>query len=313
MAKIPIVIIIGPTAVGKTKVSLNIAKRLSGEIISADSMQIYEHMDIGTAKPNIEERQGIAHHLIDIVKPDEEFNVSLFQQHAENIIEQIHHRSNLPIIVGGTGLYVHSLIYPLVFSEAGEDQGYRTEIESQAKEKGNEWLHYQLSLVDKETANRLHPNDLRRVIRALEIYKVTGQPMSQSYRQTHHQNDKYSISLIGLTMSRKVLYDLINQRVDIMIERGLVEEVRWLVENGYDSRLISMQGLGYKEIVQYLNGKRTLTEAIYILKRNTRRFAKRQYTWFRRLENIQWIHVDEFNHENELLESVYNKVEKIYF
>lgn len=311
MGKIPIVIIIGPTAVGKTKISLNIAKQLSGEIISADSMQIYKYMDIGTAKPTKGERQGITHHLIDIVKPDESFNVSLFQEYAHKTISQIHNRGNLPIVVGGTGLYVHSLLHPLSFGEAGEDMSFREEITKKLKHKGREWLHGQLSLVDKETANRLHPNDVRRVIRALEVHKITGKPMSKGYNHTPDQNSKYSITLIGLTMARNKLYDLINKRVDIMLNQGLVEEVRWLVENGYDSGLISMQGLGYKEIVQYLNGKRTLSEAIYILKRSTRRFAKRQYTWFRRLDNIDWLHVDEFNEERELTEFIYNKIQRI--
>lgn len=300
MEQIPLAIIVGPTAVGKTEASINIAKRLDGEIISADSMQIYRHMDIGTAKPNTVERQNIPHHLLDIVDPDENFNVSLYQELARKKIREIHSRGKIPVVVGGTGLYVNSLIYPLDFTEAGEDQQFRENIKRQMEEKGRDWLHNELLLVDPLTANRLHPNDVRRIIRALEVYHITRQPISKHYTHKHENNDEYSITLIGLTMERNKLYDRINQRVDIMMKKGLIDEVKWLIENGYSSQLNSMQGLGYKEVVEYLNGRRTLMESSYILKRDTRRFAKRQYTWFRRLTHVNWIDVGMFEDKDEL-------------
>jgi len=304
MSKIPLVIILGPTAVGKTAISIEIAKRLNGEIISADSMQIYKYMDIGTAKPSIEEREGVPHHLLDVVYPDEPFNVSLYKDLATKTIKEIYSRGKLPIVAGGTGLYINSLIYPLDFTDAHEDKEYREKLEKEAEEKGKDWLYNKLKLVDPETAKRLHPNDVRRIIRALEVYHITGKPMSEYYGRDLRKNHQYSIVLIGLTMERNKLYDRINKRVDIMVENGLVDEVKWLMEKGYDRNLNSMQGLGYKEIIQYLLGRRTLEEAIYILKRDTRRFAKRQLTWFRRLTHVNWLEVDTFEDKEELIKHI---------
>ncbi len=301
MNKIPIVVILGPTAVGKTDISINLAKQLDGEIISADSMQIYRYMDIGTAKPNMEERQGIPHHLLDIVYPDEVFNVSIYKELAYKKIREINNRGKLPIVAGGTGLYVNALIYPLDFTEAGEDREYRESLRKQMEKRGKEWLHDKLRKVDPDSAKRLHPNDVRRIIRALEVHYITGHPISNYYNREQNTNDEFTISLIGLTMDRSKLYDRINKRVDIMLKNGLVDEVRWLLDRGYDRRLNSMQGLGYKEIIQYLVGRRTLAESSYILKRDTRRFAKRQYTWFRRITHVNWVDVDKFETKEKLI------------
>lgn len=305
MGRIPVVIVLGPTAVGKTAISIDLAKKLQGEIISADSMQIYKYMNIGTAKPGLEERQGIPHHLLDIVYPNEDFNVSLFQDLANKRIKEIYGRGKLPIVAGGTGLYINSLIYPLSFTDAGEDRKYRQDLQREVEVRGKNWLHNELLLVDPQTANRLHPNDIKRIIRALEVHHITGRPASK--QNDHHDqriNDEYSFTLIGLTMRRDILYERINKRVDIMLEEGLVDEVKWLLENGYKSHLNSMQGLGYKEMIQYLMGRRTLTESTYILKRDTRRFAKRQLTWFRRLTHVNWIHMEDHMDKDELVKEL---------
>jgi len=251
-------------------------------------------MDIGTAKPTPQEMKGIPHHLIDIVDPGEEFSVAQFQQLANAAIKEIVKRGKLPIVAGGTGLYVNSLIYSMDFTEADEDQVFRENMKALALERGKEYLHQRLYEIDPETALRLHPNDTRRIIRALEIYHLTGKPMSH-YRQNLEETRKpYHTIIIGLTMNRDNLYNRINRRVDIMLEKGLVQEVKGLLDRGYHKNLTSMQGLGYKEIIAYLEGRRTLFESVEILKRNTRRFAKRQYTWFKRIKNIYWVNREEF-------------------
>lgn len=301
MEKEVIVVIVGPTAIGKTDVAIDLAKILDGEIISADSMQIYKYMDIGTAKPTIEERQGIPHHMIDVVAPDEEFSVAQFQQQAKKLIQDIRQRGKLPIVAGGTGLYINSLIYPMDFTDAAEDHDFRERMRALASEKGNEYVYKKLYDIDPDTAQRIHYNDIRRIIRALEVYHLTGKPMSH-YNQNFKTADKpYNSIIIGLTMDRSKLYDRINRRVDIMLEKGLIEEVKGLLKMGYNKNLTSMQGLGYKEIVTYLEGKRTLTESAEILKRDTRRFAKRQFTWFKRIKDIQWINRDDFNSKEKLV------------
>lgn len=301
MEKEVIVVIVGPTAIGKTDVAIDLAKILDGEIISADSMQIYKYMDIGTAKPTIEERQGIPHHMIDVVAPDEEFSVAQFQQQAKKLIQDIRQRGKLPIVAGGTGLYINSLIYPMDFTDAAEDHDFRERMRALASEKGNEYVYKKLYDIDPDTAQRIHYNDIRRIIRALEVYHLTGKPMSH-YNQNFKTADKpYNSIIIGLTMDRSKLYDRINRRVDIMLEKGLIEEVKGLLKMDYNKNLTSMQGLGYKEIVTYLEGKRTLTESAEILKRDTRRFAKRQFTWFKRIKDIQWINRDDFNSKEKLV------------
>nr|PZN11739.1 MAG: tRNA (adenosine(37)-N6)-dimethylallyltransferase MiaA [Caldicoprobacter oshimai] len=302
MEKKPLVVIVGPTAVGKTRLSIELAKALNGEIVSADSMQIYRYMDIGTAKPTAEERQGIPHHMMDIIDPGQEFSVAEYQRLATQAIDDIHSRNKLPIVVGGTGLYIKSLLYPMNFTDASYDQEFRKELQRQAETMGKEYLHKKLQAVDPKTAARLHPNDVRRVIRALEVYHLTGKPMSEYNQELEKMDYKYNVAMIGLTMDRAKLYERINQRVDEMIEKGLLDEVKRLLDRGYTRDMISMQGLGYKELIDYLQGRVSLEEAIYILKRETRRYAKRQLTWFRAQKDIAWVDVDQFESHEALAE-----------
>lgn len=294
-----LVVLVGPTAVGKTDISVEIAKNLYGEIISADSMQIYKYMDIGTAKITEEEKKGIIHYLIDVVYPNEEFSVSDFQKKASILIEEISNRGRLPMIIGGTGLYINSLVYNLDFTNAVSNEMFREKYLDKANRFGNENIHNELKKIDPESSKRIHVNDTKRIIRALEIYYETGKPMSFYYNKFREPNDSYNLAFIGLKMDRKKLYDRINKRVDLMIEYGLVEEVERLLKIGYNKNLSSLQGLGYKEIIKYIDGEYSLDEAIEIIKRDTRRFAKRQLTWFRRDNRIMWIDIDEFNNKKE--------------
>ena len=292
MQKTPLVVITGPTASGKTDLAVRAAHRLKGEIISADSMQIYRYMNIGTAKPTVEEQQGIPHHMIDIVNPDEEFNVALFQKRAYETISNIWSRGKLPILAGGTGLYINSAIYPMDFTDAVDDPEYRRQLNEKLTQFGNAWLHDQLREIDPNTADRLHPNDTRRIIRAMEVYHSTGKPM-EAFRQNYREMEPpYHLLLYGIAPERSMLYDRIHSRVDRMLDSGLVQEVKGLLDQGYSKNLVSMQGLGYKEIIFYLKGLSTLDEAAGILKRDTRRFAKRQMTWFRKEQRIIWLDPD---------------------
>lgn len=292
-SKLPLLVLVGPTAVGKTKMSLSIAHKFNCEIISGDSMQVYRYMDIGTAKLPEHQREGIPHHMIDIVNPDEPFSAADFQQKAHERIAAIHRRGRLPFIVGGTGLYVEALCYGFEFSpSAGGDEAFRDEMKQYAARYGAQALHDRLREVDPQSAERLHPNDQRRIIRALEIFRATGRPMSE-WLAGQAKVSPYQLCLIGLTMERELLYRRIEQRVDEMIREGLVEEVQRLLDLGYSADLTSMQGLGYKEIVGYLRGEYSLEEAVQLLKRNTRRFAKRQLSWFRHMKEIQWVDVTE--------------------
>lgn len=289
-APVPLLAIVGPTAVGKTAVAVEVAHQLDGEIVSADSMLIYRYMDIGTAKPTMAERRGIPHYMIDIVYPDEPYSVALYQAAARQRINEIWQRGKLPLLVGGTGLYVRAVIQPYHFTGAGVDPAFRRRMAEEARLLGTRALHRRLARVDPESAARIHHHNLKRVIRALEIYHLTGRPMS-SCREEEVEGPNYQLVLIGLTMERRELYRRIESRVDEMMKMGLVEEVLRLLDRGYHPRLQSMQGLGYKEIVYYLRGLCTREEAVCLLKRNTRRFAKRQFTWFRREPVIQWIDV----------------------
>ena len=309
--KKPLIIIIGPTAVGKTDIAIEIAKKIDGEIISADSMQIYKYMDIGTAKPPKEEMQGIPHSLIDEVEPDQEFNVALFQKKAFQYIDTILSKKKFPMVVGGTGLYINSLVYPLDFTESVSNWEYREKLNKIADEKGNIYLHNLLKEVDPDSAKNIHPNNRKKVMRALEVYQETGKTMSDYKQEAKNKNLPFSFIMIGLTMERKLLYERINRRVDVMIKKGLIEEVKWLLDKGYNKSFISMQGLGYKEIIGYLEGQYTLEEAIYILKRDTRRFAKRQLTWFRRDNRIHWFQVDKYSSKNLLLEELLKKIKNL--
>ena len=285
-SKQKLLVIIGPTAVGKTKLSIELAKRYNGEIISGDSMQIYRGMDIGTAKIKIEEMEGIPHHLIDIKEPDESFSVAEFQQLVRAKIAEISSKGKLPIIVGGTGLYIQSVIYDYQFSEAPADAKFRLQLEGRAKEIGNEALHEELTKVDPDSARQIHPNNVRRVIRALEIYHCTGKIMSDA--QNNQQPDLlYETALIGLTMEREKLYERINTRVELMVSAGLLEEVSQLHKQGIRD-CQSIQAIGYKEIYDYLDGKVSFSEAVENLKQNSRRYAKRQLTWFRNKMDVEW-------------------------
>ncbi|WP_308634356.1 tRNA (adenosine(37)-N6)-dimethylallyltransferase MiaA [Paenibacillus silvisoli] len=296
-AKPRLLALIGPTAVGKTKLSLEIAKAWNAEIISGDSIQVYKGMDIGTAKIKPEEREGIPHHLIDICDPTHAFSVAEFQERCATLIPEIESRGKLPFIVGGTGLYVESVAYGYDFAEVGSDEAYREEQRLFALEHGAEALHERLRAVDPAAAERLHPNDQRRVIRALEVHHLTGTTVSEQL-EGQKKTSPFELCIIGLTMDRAKLYARINERVDAMIEEGLVDEVKRLLADGVPANAVSMHGLGYKEIVLYLEGHLTLEEAVEMLKRDTRRFAKRQLSWFRHMSDIHWIDADENFNKN---------------
>lgn len=283
--------IIGPTAVGKTKLSIEMAKRFNGEIISGDSMQIYRGMDIGTAKITNDETEGIPHHLIDIKEPEDSFSVAEFQHLVRKKIAEIASRGKLPIIVGGTGLYIQSVIYDYNFSEAPADEAFRLILEERARGIGNEALHLELKKVDPESAAQIHPNNVRRVIRALEIYHCTGKMMSE-YQKEQQPDLLYNIALIGLTMDRLKLYERINTRVQLMMHEGLLEEVSGLHKKGLRD-CQSIQAIGYKEIYDFLDGRATLEEAVENLKQNSRRYAKRQLTWFRNKMDVEWFDMTE--------------------
>ncbi|OWR32831.1 tRNA (adenosine(37)-N6)-dimethylallyltransferase MiaA [Saccharibacillus sp. O23] len=287
-----LLVLIGPTAVGKTRLSIELAQAFSCEIISGDSMQVYRGMDIGTAKITEPEMQGVPHHLIDIHEPDEPFSVSEFQERCDALIPEIASRGRLPFIVGGTGLYVESLCYRYEFAESGADEDFRREQALFAEKEGVEALHARLGEIDPASAQRLHPNDTRRVIRALEIHHLTGETLSQQLAR-QKKTTPYDLCLIGLTMDRQMLYNRIEERIDQMMEQGLIEEVEALRARGYTPDMVSMQGLGYKEIWPYLDGSATLEEAVYRLKRDTRHFAKRQLSWFRHMQDIRWVDVSE--------------------
>ncbi len=303
----PLIVMVGPTATGKTDLSIEVAKKVRGEIISADSMLVYRGMDIGTAKPTLAERQGIPHHLIDIVNPDQEYSVASYQRAAESLIDAIIDRGNLPMLVGGTGLYVRSVIDHYDFTQAPRDEKLRQELLREAEHLGPLAMHNKLAEVDRETADRLHPNDLRRVIRALEVYIQTSNPISQYQYSQQMQSPKYNLQMFGLTMERQLLYQRIEQRVDLMVQKGLVEEVAALLKK-YGRFATAMQGLGYKEIVAYLKGEISLDQAIELLKRNTRRFAKRQITWFRADKRIQWIELNQSTNKKKISDEIANQI-----
>lgn len=301
-------ILAGPTAVGKTDISIKLAKRLNGEIISADSMQIYKYMDIGSAKVTKDEMQGVPHYLIDMVEPQESFNVSEYKKLAEEKIHIILNKGKLPMLVGGTGLYINSLIYNYDFTEAGNDEEYRTHLQYLAQTEGKEYVHTLLRDVDMESYNRLYPNDLKRVIRALEVYKLTGKTISQFNEENDIYDIPYNVFYFVLNMDRDKLYDRINKRVDIMIEKGLVDEVKKLKAMGYTAHMQSMKGIGYKEILYYLDGNISLDEAIYLIKKGSRNYAKRQLTWFRKDKRVIWIDKDKFNCEDEVVQNIIDKM-----
>ncbi|SFF71520.1 tRNA dimethylallyltransferase [Halobacillus alkaliphilus] len=300
----PLVIsVVGPTAVGKSKLGVEIAKRFGGEVISGDSMQIYKSMDIGTAKVTEQEMQGISHHLVDIKEPDESFSVAEFQDKVQNLIRLISSQGNLPVIVGGTGLYIQATLYNFNFSEEKRDEQVIKRLEKEASEYGIEALYRRLRSVDPEQAEKVHPNNARRVLRALEVYETTGKVMSDYQKEQSNESPFHPV-IIGLEMEREELYNRINRRVDQMVEEGLIAEVRGLYNKGYEHTQ-AMKAIGYKEFIPYFNGEYSLDRAIELLKRNSRRYAKRQYTYFRNKMNVQWYPISEQGYE-EKFETILN-------
>lgn len=299
MSKLPMIVLTGPTAVGKTKLSIALAKAVDGEIISADSMQVYRKMDIGSAKITQQEMQGIPHHLIDVLEPWEDFNVVVFQTLCKECLKGIYERGHIPIVTGGTGFYIQALLKDIDFTENEENTVYRQELERLAKEKGAEALHEMLRAVDEPSAKAIHANNIKRVIRALEFYHLTGQRISDHNEQEKAKESAYNSCYFVLNDIRELLYERIDMRVDEMLKIGLVEEVKSLQSLGMKKEMVSMQGLGYKEILAYLEGEITLEEAVYLIKRDTRHFAKRQLTWFRRESDVIWVNKNEFDYDEE--------------
>ena len=305
MTKQPLIILSGPTAVGKTALSIELAKRVNGAIISADSMQVYKYMDIGSAKIMPEEMDGVKHYLIDELNPEDEFNIVVFQQKAKAALKEIYANGQIPIIAGGTGFYIQALLYDIDFDNQDCNEEFRAELEEIARTQGNEVLHDRLKEIDPVSAEKIHANNVKRVIRALEFYHLTGKPISEHNETEQQKESPYNFAYFVLTDDRANLYKRIDMRVDIMLQNGLVEEVQRLKNMGYHRDMVSMQGLGYKEILDYLDGKCTLDEAVYILKRETRHFAKRQLTWFRREREVIWIDKQKYDYnEAAILEDM---------
>lgn len=300
--KIPILILTGPTAVGKTALSIELAKVLGGEIISADSMQIYRKMDIGSAKISQEEMDSVVHHMIDVVDPDEDFSVADFHDMASQIISDIHKRGKLAIVTGGTGLYLNSLVYDMDFGGTNSDPSIRKDLEEILNDKGKDYLYRLLQDLSPDSAKRIHPNNTKRVIRAIEVYK-TGGDMGDFSNDLKY-NPKFDAKIIVLNRDRSILYDRINQRVDMMFDMGLLDEVKGLHQMGYTSQMQSMKGIGYKEVLEYFDGKMTLEESIDILKQGTRRYAKRQITWFKKYENALWLDLDKVTELDDQIEAI---------
>lgn len=302
--KKPLIILTGPTAVGKTKLSIELAKAVNGQMISADSMQVYRHMDIGTAKIRPEEMQGIPHYLIDVLDPWESFDVVRFQTMSKEALEKIYTAGAIPIVVGGTGFYIQALLYNIDFDENDSETGYRSELQSFADRHGVEALHDRLRQVDEKSADMIHPNNIKRVIRALEFYHQTGTRISEHNETQRQKESPYRFVYFVLDDERERIYRRIDQRIDQMLDQGLVAEVKQLRDMGCTRDMVSMQGLGYKEILAYLDGECTLEEAVYILKRDTRHFAKRQLTWFRREQDVRWIERQEYPDEAAMLQAM---------
>lgn len=305
----PLIILTGPTAVGKTDLSIQLAKAVDAEIVSADSMQIYKYMDIGSAKVTEEEMQGVKHYLVDEIEPDMPFSVSEYKRMAEEYIDEISSRGKNVIVTGGTGLYLNSLIFDMDFGKSDANQELREELNKELEENGPAYMYEKLVSLDKEAAERIHPNNTKRVIRAIEV-AMSGEKMNDFSKDLRY-NKKYRPIIIVLNRDRQALYDRINLRVDIMLKNGLIEEVKGLLEKGYTKDMISMQGIGYKEIIKYFDGEYTLDEAIEIIKRDSRRYAKRQLTWFRRYEDAKWFEIDKFDSAEELKDAVVSYVKEM--
>ena len=306
-----VVILTGPTAVGKTALSIALAKALDTGIISADSMQVYKHMDIGSAKIQPQEMQGVPHALVDVYEPDEEFHVVQFQHDAKNAMEQLWEKGKLPLVVGGTGFYIQALLYDIDFTQEDADRALRERYEKLATEQGPEALHELLRKVDPQSAEDIHANNVKRVIRALEFYEKTGAPISEHNATERAKRSPYGFAYFVLTDRRERLYERIDARVDAMMEQGLLDEVKKLKSMGYTRDMVSMQGLGYKELLACLDGECTLEEAVYIIKRDTRHFAKRQLTWFRRERDVIWVDKSAFDYDDEkILKYMLEEIEK---
>lgn len=299
MIKKPLIVLTGPTAVGKTALSIALAKQLGCEIISADSMQIYKYMDIGSAKIMPQEMEGVPHYLVDVLKPEEEFHVVRFQQMAKEAMEQIYAHGNIPLLVGGTGFYIQAVTRDIDFTEGEEDRVYRSSLEEIAKTKGPEILHQRLQEIDPPSAASIHANNVKRVIRALEFYHLNGYPISRHNQQESEKESPYNLAYFVLNDERSHLYERIDKRVDLMMESGLVEEVCRLKAMGYDRSMVSMQGLGYKELLAWMDGEFSLDEAVRILKRDTRHFAKRQITWFKREKDVIWMNKPDYDYDDK--------------
>lgn len=309
--KKPLVILTGPTAVGKTKLSIALAKAVDGEIISADSMQVYKHMDIGSAKIKRSEMEGVPHHLIDVLEPFDEFNVVTFQKLCKEAIADIRKRGHIPILTGGTGFYIQAVLYDIDFTENDGDTSYREYLESLAKEKGAEYLHDMLKQIDPVSAEAIHQNNVKRVIRALEFYEQTKGCISEHNEKERQKESPYNFCYFVLNDDRDKLYERIDERVDIMLAEGLKAEVKKLSEMGCSRNLVSMQGLGYKEMLAYLEGEITLEEAVYLIKRDTRHFAKRQITWFKREKEVIWVNKPDFQYdEKAVLDFCMSKIQE---
>lgn len=296
--KKPLIVLTGPTAVGKTKLSIALAKAVNGEIISADSMQVYRYMDVGSAKITPDEMDGVPHHLVDVLDPTEDFNIVLFQQLAKKSMEEIYSKGRIPILVGGTGFYIQAITRDIDFTQSEQDDSYRQELEALAAEKGSSFLHDMLASVDPKSAEDIHENNVKRVIRALEFYKQNGTRISEHNEEQKEHVSPYNLAYFVLNAPRPLLYERIDARVDEMLKNGLVEEVKTLQRMGCHRGMVSMQGLGYKEILAWLEGEYPYDEAVRILKRDTRHFAKRQLTWFRREGEVTWVDKDKFDYND---------------
>lgn len=309
----PLIILTGPTAVGKTKLSIDLAKAMGGEIVSADSIQVYRHMDIGSAKVTKSEMGGVPHHLIDVLDPTEEFNVVIFQKMAKEAVEGILNRGHIPVVVGGTGFYIQALAYDIDFTENDQDRTLRLELERIAGEKGGEYLHKMLEEVDPAAADQIHANNIKRVIRAIEFYRQTGTRISEHNEAERKKSSPYQLFYYVLNTRRSILYDRIERRVEQMMEQGLLEEVKKLAAMGCARDMVSMQGLGYKELLDHLEGRCTLEEAVYTIKRDTRHFAKRQLTWFKREKDVRWLNLPDF-HDNltEVLDHILQETRELW-
>lgn len=309
----PLIILTGPTAVGKTALSIQLARAVGGEIISADSMQVYRHMDIGSAKVTREEMDGVPHYLIDILEPTEEFNVAVFKELASEAVREIYSHGNIPIVAGGTGFYIQAILYDIDFTQEGEEREIREELERLAEERGAAFLHDLLKEIDPEAAQEIHANNRKRVIRAIEFYRKTGERISEHNKRERQKKSPYDFLYFVLTDDRKRLYERIDRRVDGMIEAGLVDEVKRLKAMGCTKDMVSMQGLGYKEILDYLQENLSLDEAVEIIKRDTRHFAKRQITWFKRERDVRWLNLEEFGRDRDkVLEKMLQDIRETY-